>query len=117
MQKCKFGDTPVAKGDKFSLKQCPKGNLEIQEMQKIAYASVVGSLVYAQVCTRLDIAYIVGVLGIYLSNLGMDHWKATKRVMRYLKRTKYYMLTYKGKISWRSLGILTRILQLLWLKA
>ena len=25
----------------------------------------------------------------------MDHWKAAKRVMRYLKRTKYYMLTYK----------------------
>jgi len=32
MQECKSGDTPVAKGDKFSLKQCPKGNLEIQEM-------------------------------------------------------------------------------------
>jgi len=95
MQECKFGDTPVVKGDKFSLKQCPKGNLEIQEMQKIPYASVVGSLMYAQVCTRPDIAYIVGVLGRYLSNPGMDHWKATKRVMRYLKRTKYYMLTYK----------------------
>lgn len=60
MQECKSGDTPVAKGDKFSLKQCPKGNLEIQEMQKIPYASAVGSLMYAQVCTRPDIAYIVG---------------------------------------------------------
>ena len=95
MQECKSGDTLVAKGDKFSLKQCPKGNLEIQEMQKIPYASAVGSLMYAQVCTRPDIAYIVGVLGRYLSNPGMDHWKAAKRVMRYLKRTKYYMLTYK----------------------
>jgi len=64
-------------------------------MQKIPYASTVGSLMYAQVCTRLDIAYIVGVLGRYLSNSGMNHWKTTKRVMRYLKRTKYYMLTYK----------------------
>ena len=95
MQKCKSGNTPVAKGDKFSLKQCPKGNLEIQEMQKIPYASAIGSLMYAQVCTRPDIAYIVGVLGRYVSNPGMDHWKAAKRVMRYLKRTKYYMLTYK----------------------
>jgi len=83
MQKCKSGDTPVAKGDKFSLKQCPKGNLEIQEMQKIPYASAIGSLMYAQVCTRPDIAYIVGVLGRYLSNPGMDHWNAAKRVMRY----------------------------------
>ncbi|XP_040869469.1 secreted RxLR effector protein 161-like [Glycine max] len=95
MQEYKSEDTPVAKGDKFSLKQCPKGNLEIQEIQKIPYASVVGSLMYAQVCTRPNIPSIVGVLGIYLSNPGMDHWKAAKRVMRYLKRTKYYMLTYK----------------------
>ncbi|XP_022638831.1 uncharacterized protein LOC106768719 isoform X3 [Vigna radiata var. radiata] len=25
----------------------------------------------------------------------MDHWKATKKVLRYLQGTKYYMLTYK----------------------
>ncbi|RVW67425.1 Retrovirus-related Pol polyprotein from transposon TNT 1-94 [Vitis vinifera] len=35
------------------------------------------------------------VLGRYLSNLGMDHWKKTKRVKRYLQRTKYYILTYR----------------------
>ena len=64
-------------------------------MQKIPYASAVGSLMYAQVCTCPDIAYIVGVLGRYLINPGMDHWKAAKRVMRYLKRTKDYMLTYR----------------------
>ncbi|RVW38473.1 Retrovirus-related Pol polyprotein from transposon TNT 1-94 [Vitis vinifera] len=57
--------------------------------------SRVGSLMYAQVCTRPDIAYIVGMLGRYLSNPGMDHWKKTKRVMRYLQRTKDYMLTYR----------------------
>ena len=41
MQDSRPGDTPVAKGDKFSLSQCPKGNLEIQEMQKIPYTSAV----------------------------------------------------------------------------
>ena len=95
MQNSKPGDTPVAKGDKFSLNQCPKNDLEVKEMQKIPYASAVGSLMYAQVCTRPDIAYIVGMLGRYLSNPGMDHWKAAKRVMRYLQRTKDYMLTYR----------------------
>ncbi|XP_062103179.1 secreted RxLR effector protein 161-like [Humulus lupulus] len=35
------------------------------------------------------------MLGRYLSNPGMDHWIAAKRVMRYLQRTKGYMLTYK----------------------
>ena len=84
MQDCKPGDTPVAKGDKFSLSQCPINDFEVKEMQKISYASTVGSLMYAQVCTCSDIAYIIGMLGRYLSNPGMDHWKAAKRVMRYL---------------------------------
>ncbi|XP_047325431.1 secreted RxLR effector protein 161-like [Impatiens glandulifera] len=64
-------------------------------MQKIPYESALGSLMYAQVCTRPDLAYIVGMLGRYLSNPGMDHWIVVKRVMRYLKRTKDFMLTYK----------------------
>ena len=64
-------------------------------MQKIPYASAVGSLMYAQVCTRPDIAYIVGMLGRYLSNPGLDHWIVAKRGMRYLQKTKHYMLTYQ----------------------
>ena len=73
MQNSKLDDTPVSKGDKFSLSQCPKTNLEIQEMEKISYSSAIGSLMYAQVCKRTDIAFIVGILGRYLSNPGMDH--------------------------------------------
>ena len=84
MGSCSPGETPVAKGDKFSLSQCPKNDLEIKEMQKIPYASAIGSLMHAQVYTRPDIAFIVGMLGRYLSNPGMDHWKAAKRVMHYL---------------------------------
>ena len=64
-------------------------------MQNIPYASAVGSMMYARVCTRPDIAYILGVLGRYLSNPGMDHWIAAKRVMCYLQRTKDFMLTYR----------------------
>ena len=50
---------------------------------------------YAQVCSRSDIAYKVGVLGRYMSNPGMAYWKAAKQVLRYLQRTKNYMLTYR----------------------
>jgi len=50
---------------------------------------------YTQVCTHPDIAFFVGVLGRYLSDSRMQHWKAAKRVMRYLKRTKGYILTYQ----------------------
>jgi hypothetical protein len=64
-------------------------------MERIPYASAVGSLMYAQTCTRLDISFAVGMLDRYQSNPRMDHWKATKKVMRYLQGTKDYMLTFK----------------------
>ena len=48
---------------------------------------------YAHVCTIPNIAYAVGVLGRYQSNPRFDHWKATKKVMRYLQGTKHFMLT------------------------
>ena len=83
------------KGDKLSLNQCPKNDLEQESMKNIAYASVVGSLMYAQVCTRLDIAYAVRMLGRYQSNPGIDHWRAANKVMRYLQGTKDYLLMYR----------------------
>ena len=41
------------------------------------------------------ITYVVGMLGRYQSNPGIDHWKAVKKVLRYLQGTKDYMLTYR----------------------
>ena len=63
----------MAKGDKFSLHQCPRNELERKDMERFPYASTIGSFMYAQVCTHLDIEYIVRMLGRYLSNPGMDH--------------------------------------------
>ena len=63
-------------------------------MKAMPYASAVGSIMYAQVCTRPDLAYVTGVLGRYQKNPGLDHWKAVKKVLRYLQGTKNYMLTY-----------------------
>ena len=57
-------------------------------MEAILYASVVGSLMYAQICARPDISFALGMLGRYQSNPGLDHWKATKKVLRYLQGTK-----------------------------
>ena len=42
-------------------------------MRNILYTSVVGSLMYAQVCTRLDISFALDMFGRYQSDLGMDH--------------------------------------------
>ena len=95
MQHCSPSVAPVVKGDVFGLFQCPKTEVEKEQMRMIPYASVVGSLMYAQVCTRPDIAYIAGMLGRYQTNPGLDHWKAAKKVLRYLQGTKDYKLTYR----------------------
>ena len=95
MENCSTGIVPIQKGDKFSELQCPKNDLERKSMESIPYASLVGSLMYAQTCTRPDISFAVGMLGRYQSNPGIDHWKAGKKVLRYLQGTKDYMLTYK----------------------
>ena len=50
---------------------------------------------YAQVCTRLDIAFVAGVLGRYLSDPGQSYWKAAKKVLRYFQGTKDLRLTYR----------------------
>ena len=42
-------------------------------MKAISYSLVVGSLMYDQACTRLDISFVVGVLGRYLSDPGQSH--------------------------------------------
>ena len=81
MKDCALGDTLIAKGDKFNLLQCLKNEIKKKEMENIPYASAIGSIMYAQVCTHPDIAYVVGMLGKYLSNPRMIHWKAAKRVM------------------------------------
>jgi len=73
-------------------------------MKKVPYASVVGSLMYAQVCTRPDIAFAVNALGRYLSDPGLDHWKAVKKVFRYLQGTKDHMLTFKKSDQLQVIG-------------
>ncbi|XP_059627567.1 secreted RxLR effector protein 161-like [Cornus florida] len=95
MQHCSNIVAPIVKGDKFGEFQCPKNDIEQEQMKEIPYASVVESIMYAQVCTRPDLAYVVGMLGRYQNNPGIDHWKAVKKVLRYLQGTKDYMLTYK----------------------
>ncbi|XP_040939241.1 secreted RxLR effector protein 161-like [Gossypium hirsutum] len=86
---------PIMQGDKFNLNQCQKNEFKKEQMKNILYASIIESLMYAQVYTRPDIKFAVGMLGRYQSNPSINHWRAAKKALRYLKGTKDYMLTYK----------------------
>ena len=65
-------------------------------MKDIPYASAVGSLMYAMLCTRPDICFAVGMISKYQSNPGPEHWTDVKHILKYLRRTRDYMLVYGG---------------------
>ena len=58
------------------------------------YASLIGSLQYLATATRPDIAYTVNRLASYTANPSLAHYSAAKRVLRYLKGTKNYGISY-----------------------
>ena len=64
MDKAKVVNTPLAMHFKLSTRHCPSSDGEKEDMKKVPYASAVGSLMYAMVCTRPDIAHVVGLLAI-----------------------------------------------------
>ena len=73
MQPYSYGKTLIVKGDIFSKGLCPQNEIKRDKMKVVPYSSVVCSLIYAQICTRLDIAFVVGVLGRYLNDPGQSH--------------------------------------------
>ncbi|XP_048422558.1 secreted RxLR effector protein 161-like [Pyrus x bretschneideri] len=104
MEDCNNADVPVNKGDKFTPDQCPKIELKKRKMILNPYASLVGSLMYANICTKPDLAFIVGLSGGFQSNLSELHWMAAKKVLRYLQRTKGFMLVYDYEDELKVIG-------------
>ena len=87
--------TPLACHFKLSKDQSPTTEQDRAQMDKVPYASAIGSLMYAMVCTRPDIAHAVGVVSRYMSNPGKQHWEAVKWILRYLRGTADYALCFK----------------------
>ena len=65
-------------------------------MSKVPYASAIGSLMYAMVCTRSDIAHLVGVVSKFMSRPRKQHWKVVKWILRYLKGLSNTCLCFTG---------------------
>ena len=65
-------------------------------MRRIPYASALDNLMYVMLCKRPDICYVVGIVSRYQSNPRMGHWIAMKHILKYLRRTRDYMLVYSG---------------------
>ena len=96
MENSKKGTLPFGHGVHLSKEQSPKTLEQKERMSRIPFASAVGSLMYAMLCTRPDICYAVGIVSRYQSNLGEEHWIAVKHILKYLRRTRDYMLVYSS---------------------
>jgi hypothetical protein len=73
MHECSATHVPFMKGDKLGTFQSPKNQLEINEMKLIPYASAIGSIMYAQVYARPDLAFVIELLSRFQSNTSMKH--------------------------------------------
>ena len=65
-------------------------------MKGIPYASAIGSIMYAMMCTRPDVCLAISIARRYQSNPGVEHWTTVKNILKYLKRTKDMFLIYGG---------------------
>ena len=96
MEECKPIGTPLDANVKL-LKLSVQEFEDIErEMEGVPYKSGIGSLMYAMVATRADLAFAVSMVSQIMSRAGPAHWSAVKRIMRYLQSTMDYKLCLGG---------------------
>ncbi|XP_074353023.1 secreted RxLR effector protein 161-like [Apium graveolens] len=76
-----------------SIKLLPNKGVAVSQLK---YSRAIGSLMYAMISTRPEIAYVVGKLSKYTSKQSSHHWQTLSRVFKYLKGTVDYGLIYIG---------------------
>ena len=82
MENSKRGLLPFRHGIHLSKEQSPKTPEEKELKSKKPYASAIGCLMYAILCTRLDICYAVGVVSRYQLDPGVEHWTGVKHILK-----------------------------------
>lgn len=94
LQECRPAYTPLEPGNSISSENSPKIDEERQDMKKVPYRELIGSLGYVSQCTRPDISFAVSKLAQFSSNPGRKHWDEAKRTLRYLSNTIKHCLYY-----------------------
>ncbi len=94
MSDCNPISTPMDINVKLSKQDCPITQEDRNRMYGIPYQSAVGAIMYAMLGTRPDIAFAITSLSQFSNNPGIVHWIALKRVLRYLRGSIDFKLTY-----------------------
>ncbi|KAK9681992.1 hypothetical protein RND81_10G042200 [Saponaria officinalis] len=88
MKNCSPNVALIVKDGHFSLDQCPRNDIEREQMKNVPYISTV-----------------VEVLRRYQGNPDIDHLKAAKKVLRYLQGTEDYMFVFVSRFDTTSHGV------------
>lgn len=81
METCNSASTPLDPKDKLT----PLSTEDEDEVANVPYPVTIGSLMYAAIATRPDIAFAVQHLAQFTSRPSEAHWRAVKHVLRYIK--------------------------------
>lgn len=96
MENSKAVATPGETSVKLSAKPNPNDADDMDELAKIPYQEAVGCLLYLSQGTRPDIAHSVTSVSRFNSNYKMTHWRAVKRIFRYLNGSTNLKLRYSN---------------------
>ena len=75
----------MLQGVKLSKTQSPTTAEDRKRIKVIPYASAIGSIKYAMLCTRSIVHPTLILATEYNSDLGVDHWTTVKVILSYLR--------------------------------
>ena len=96
MEQSKKEFLPVLQGVKLSKTQSPTTAEDRKRMKVIPYASAIGSIKYAMLCTRSIVYPTLSLAREYNSDLGVDHWTAVKIILSGIRICFSIMEVTKG---------------------
>lgn len=94
MDDCKAVSTPSDINQKLSINATSNNEEDVDITGSVQYQELVGCLLFLVQGTRPDIAFAVHNVSRFNNNHRSEHWKATKRILRYLKVTVNFKLRY-----------------------
>jgi hypothetical protein len=98
MTDCKAVLTPMGPAQYSALTiMLPATDEERYDMRTIPHREAIGQVPYLSTRTRPDIANEMEILSRHNSDPRKVHWEAVKRLLRYLKCTRNYVLSYAAE--------------------
>lgn len=96
MQECNAAKIPMEVNFKHELlKRDEAESCEIENKCRV----LIGSLMYAMLCSRPDLCVSISILSRYQSCASQDLWQALKRVLRYIKGTVDFSLIFTRDVT------------------